>query len=67
MAAFNLFGKIAIMASESTMNASGLIENYYFHIISVLLHLSDEKEAVRSACHQTLENISIIIKAPDLK
>ena len=67
MGAFNLFGKIASLIQNENANISNLIENIHYNMISVILHINDESQAVRKTCINCLTNICILFDINRIK
>jgi len=67
MGAFNLLGKIAGLITKENENFDRLIESLHFHIISLILHINDENQAVKQACINSLNNLASLFELRQLK
>lgn len=67
MGAFNLFGKMAALITQENENFIRLIESLHFHMISLILHINDENQAVKQACINSLNTLASLLELPELK
>lgn len=67
MGAFNLLGKLAVLINEENEHYDQIIESVHFQLISLILHINDENQAVKQACINSLNNVANILMLNDLK
>ena len=67
MGAFNLLGKLAGLITPENENFDKLIESLHFHIISLILHINDENQAVKQACINALNNLAGLLELELIK
>jgi subtilase family serine protease len=66
MGAFNLLGKIANLVEKQDSNIRSIVDNLHFSIISLILHINDESQAVKQACVSSLSNLAQLLEISSL-
>lgn len=67
MGAFNLLGKIANLLTLQQENSNKIVETLHFQVISLVLHINDENQAVKQASINSLNSLASLFNLNELK